>query len=510
MRDHNLLKKALESGKTVSRKSRNKIQPARSSVGSPDGSPANSAASSKANSRAASRVVSRAGSRQVSDNEDEYDIASVASDEDNKGYELDPNQPWVDNLIARIAELQVRKGTSAKGREESMTAYESLIRHHFAGEEVESRASDIIPALTRSIRTGGAEEQAIAIKALATTILTYPSQTIFSEVYQPLQDACHHADESSKVEALRAIPLALKYGGGSAHSAEQVLEFLLEIIESDGQSIDSFDSCAVVNAALRAWGYVASYMGDLRPQSERALEALVEQLDSGDVDVIISAALNIALLLENCRFFEGQEESADVEDNELQYGTHRAVARLQEILRDAGSRGVTSRERRKLKASLTDVISSLDKDVGPGFREARPSNPHKNKKNKKKDEDEEEGDDFFESSGKDSQRDNSWRDGGFTNSFRVYDRILVIDTWVLQARIEFLKQVLGGGLVAHFMENTHMTDTVLDQSQVEQFSSQDVREREWMNKVQERASNAITSRDEEEEPDVIVQSRNET
>lgn len=66
-----LLRQALESGKTVSKKSKTKQYLAPSSgVPSRNGSRANSPNGSAINSRAASRVGSRVGSRQGSEEED--------------------------------------------------------------------------------------------------------------------------------------------------------------------------------------------------------------------------------------------------------------------------------------------------------------------------------------------------------------------------------------------------------------------------------------------------------
>ncbi len=90
-------------------------------------------------------------------------------------------------------------------------------------------------------------------------------------------------------------------------AAEGLLEFLTEIIESDGQAIDAPDSPLVVTAALQAWGFVATHLDDLSAQCEQAMEAFVEQLDSTDAEVQTGAGSNIALLFEASR--EHEEET---------------------------------------------------------------------------------------------------------------------------------------------------------------------------------------------------------
>ena len=69
----------------------------------------------------------------------------------------------------------------------------------------------------------------------------------------------------------------------------------LEIIESDGASIDSEDEGAVVTAALEEWGLLATEIEDLEDQTESAADAFVEQLSKRRNTVDLYGGLSVSI-----------------------------------------------------------------------------------------------------------------------------------------------------------------------------------------------------------------------
>jgi ABC-type Zn2+ transport system substrate-binding protein/surface adhesin len=92
------------------------------------------------------------------------------------------------------------------------------------------------------------------------------------------------------------------------------MSLFFEIIESDGASIDAPDEGNVVIAALEEWGLLATEIEDLEEETEAAMEAFVEQLDSADSGVQIAAGENIALLYE--KSLTPQEEDEEIEEED--------------------------------------------------------------------------------------------------------------------------------------------------------------------------------------------------
>ena len=82
--------------------------------------------------------------------------------------------------------------------------------------------------------------------------------------------------------AIHALGVAAFFGGASEDEMEDIMTYLLDVIESDGLSIDAHDEGTVVTAALEAWGLLATEVQDLETATEAAIEAFVDQLESSD------------------------------------------------------------------------------------------------------------------------------------------------------------------------------------------------------------------------------------
>ncbi|KAJ8130142.1 hypothetical protein O1611_g3488 [Lasiodiplodia mahajangana] len=423
----------LESGKTVSRKARSRPD----SLGaSPNSSPTPSRGASRLNSRYASEE------EDLTDSEYEDSLTnSVANSDDGN----EPVATWTERLGDRIAELLDRKRSSAKGRETCLSAYTHIIRHHHAEEQLAPQLNELVPALLKSIRGGSNMEETLsAVKALTMTILSTESEDFYDRVYPSLKSLCQDsAEEALKVQAIEAMSIATMCGGGSMVAAEELLDFLVDIVESDGHSVEAGDNGPVVSAALTAWGFVASNLDDLQGQSDLALEVFTEQLDSTDVDVQIAAGSNIALIFEAAREYEDETDEAW----DLQYDQHKLVQRMTALVRES-SKSVSKKDRKQLHASFNSVLTSLEHGKGPGYSTARrmASNPH--------------------TGGSKTDFGEEYREYGYREKIRIHNISMVIDTWSLSARVETLRSVLGAGLAVHYLENPVVKD-LLSSAQVE-------------------------------------------
>ncbi|KAI0847436.1 interferon-related developmental regulator-domain-containing protein [Daldinia vernicosa] len=435
---HDLRKKIFESGKTVSRKARSRQQ---------------SAQASPASSRAASRAASRQASEEEDSSDNEYNeslASSIINSED--GEELGSTPP-AEILHNRIVDLLDQKRDGGQDREEKLTAYTELLRHHPDAEEINAQMNELIPMLLKTIRGRRTSHGVLwALKALMITILTTGDESIHDRVFPTLKSLSQDTnyddnEELIKVAAIKAMGISTMCGGGSETEAEELLEFLIEIIESDGYIVEAGDNGPVVAAALNTWGFVASGLDDLEEQSTQALEVFTEQLESSDVDVQVAAGSNIALVMEAAREYE--EESGETWN--LRFDQDGLLRRLNALTRES-SKAISKRDRRQLHSSFNSIVTSLEHGKGPGYSTARrfSSNPH--------------------TGGNRADFNDDYREYGYRQKFRIQNISITIDSWSLSARLEMLKSILGGGLANHYLNNSVVRD-LLSGAKTEYLSS---------------------------------------
>ncbi|KAI0151279.1 interferon-related developmental regulator-domain-containing protein [Pestalotiopsis sp. NC0098] len=442
----------LESGKTVSRKARTRPD---SNFGSTTHSPTSSAAGSRAPSRYASED-------EVSDDDPSDSLTnSVIASEDGE----DTVSDWTDKLKDCINEILDRKRSSTQGRERYFAAYTHLARHHFADTMIDHQIHELVPAFLRSIRGGHKDETVGALKALQMTTITTQSDSIYDQAFSILKSATEGSDEESvKVEALYTMAVATIFGGGAEVAAQELMDFAVEIVESDGHSVEAGDNGPVVTAALIIWGFLASHIDELEQQSEEALEAFTEQLDSSDADVQIAAGSNIALIFEALRIYNEQaEEDHDSKQEQLrveakqrgerynpepynpfdlQYNQHQLVQKMTELAGQS-SKTVSRKDRRQLHSTFNSILKSLELGKGPGYSEAGRIARESDRG----------GERVFAA-------EKVFTEFGYRNTVKGNDgRTLTIDSWSLSIRVDFLKRILGGGFTTHWSHNPAVAET---------------------------------------------------
>ncbi|KAK4936792.1 hypothetical protein LTR28_010043 [Elasticomyces elasticus] len=424
---HDLRRQALESGKTVSRKARSKQNSASSSHPS---SPATSRAASRNPSRNASSDEEGGGAGDVSDDgstqwsSNSIDELLATAPDDNTDA---PADAWKAELAERMDRIVARKKSSAQSREENLSAYAHILAMRYARAEISGRIGEILPAVLKSVKAGTTEKEVVAALkgmlcspcrwrsetgALALTLITDPSDAIHSAVQQPLKQTITDSPHASaKAAATHALGVATFYGGAaSPEETQEVLDFLLEIVETDGGAAEAADDAALVTAALEEWGLLATAVEDMEEPSEAAMEAFVDQLDAADVRVQIAAGENIALLYEKSytELESDEEEGGDEEEGSASDSDHSSTSssssstsstnhhnnnnnpsgpklkkrytpyRRPDILRQTlralsktSNRQLSKRDRKALHANFADILHAVRHPTrGPRYRTA--------------------------------------------------------------------------------------------------------------------------------------------
>ncbi|CAG8982181.1 hypothetical protein HYALB_00003617 [Hymenoscyphus albidus] len=438
---HDLRRQALESGKTVSRKAQSRI-------------------SSRASSAANSRTNSRNASRHASDDEDAMSDCtnwSMNSLNERLAAEVpeDASEAWKGDLANRIEEIINRKRSSTQGRESALNLYVYYLMNHYAYEETRHKTGELFPAFLKSIKADGTEkETCLALRAIALTLITVPSETAYASLFQPLKVL--YTDSrfpSVKATAIHTLGAAAIFGGAAEGEIEDIMDDLLEVIESDGSSVEAADIGEVVTAACQVWGFLATSVDDMEEKTEAAIEAFVEQLESTDTKVQVAVGQNIALLYE--KSYTEREEgdgaapameriSDDVTYEEIsaiyhvekswvkRYEVYRQKYQLEQTLSQLAtesSKRIGKKDRKTLHANFTDILHAVEHPtLGPRYSMAR---------------------------------DKEGRVYGSRMTVKLRDfGLLQIDKWWKLHRFQTLKRILGGGFITHYEENEVVVETL--------------------------------------------------
>ncbi|RDW91449.1 IFRD-containing protein [Coleophoma crateriformis] len=438
-----LRRQALESSKTVSRKKRNKEE-------------MQSRDSSAANSRTHSTNVSRQGSDADDDDTSEGTNMSIASLEDDlfsvgsEDGDEDEDSPeeWKVRLRDRMEEMKDRKRSSVQGRETTLASYGVILRSHFALDQIKSSSSELVNSMLKSIKMEASErETCLALRALEATILTLNSDTIYESVYSVLNVAYKDSESLAvKTAAINALGTAAVYGGASEDTTSSIMDELMEVIESDGSSVEAEDSAEVVVAAIKAWANLAIDFEDMEDKSEEAMEVLVEQLESTYAAVQIAAGQTIALLFE--KSYSGNDDDyespSDSDDDDPERHQNRiAGLKLYDAYRDRNqlihtlstlakdsSKSVSKKDRVSVRSSFNDILLTVEEPTrGPGYRT------------------------HFGRGGTKAL--------GSGIIVRIHQKgYLKINKWWKLERLQALKRILGGGFLNHYEANEMVFDSL--------------------------------------------------
>ncbi len=294
-------------------------------------------------------------------------------------------------------------------------------------------------------------EAKIFLTALAMTLMTSPSDLIYETASTPLKRAISHSTfTASKTAAIHTFGTCTFYGGASDDEILENMDFLLEIISSDGHTISAPDEPEPVTAALEEWGFLCTLIDDMSPQSEDAIEAFADQITSSFPSVQIAAGENIALLFEKSfKQLDREEDSlADYPDSEIMsdpdgtpgvpklirlYPAYRRTDQLIHSLQSIASistHHLSKTDRRTLRTSFADILNSVKYPTrGPRYQNAI--------------------------------NDETGRRYGSRLRVRIgQGGNMRIDKWWKLTRLQGLKRVLQGGFVGHYEKNEVVFETL--------------------------------------------------
>ncbi|KZZ99035.1 IFRD domain-containing protein [Moelleriella libera RCEF 2490] len=430
--NHARVKALKGNGKTTSKKA---IKSGRASGNiTPRSSPLPSLLTSPTHSAVPSRVTS-----DVSDSEDDGDLEfddMVSSIYSGGSGTATPEEGAKEfDAQALIDGLQDKKHNNNEIREQLLELYLKVIRNKYNAEThfwLDPAASALAEVFLRDADRGStARERLLSLQAYCVTIGTCEDLDIFEGGERALkQILVDDDDDSCKVHAIYALCMSVLYAGGLEEAALEVMQYLVDIVQSDGESVDSHDNAAVVNAAIVGWTFVASHVEDFSDFADAAMDAFVDQLDSSDTDIQCNAGQAIALIFESSR----DHEQETGEPFQLPYDPHRLIGRINELAKDS-SKSVARKQRRDLRETLVSVVTSLERGVGPYYSTALYL-PEK--------------DDHVPPS---RRTEDGQAEYGYRCKLRLGNHSTRIETWSFFSRVNMMKMLFRGGLQHHVFLN---------------------------------------------------------
>ncbi|PHH85202.1 hypothetical protein CDD83_760 [Cordyceps sp. RAO-2017] len=440
--NHARVKALKGNGKTVSKKAQKSGRA--SGTMTPQGSsPVASLLTSPSNSATHSRVTS-----DVSDNEDdadfEFDDMNSSVHSAGSGADAPADAGASFDVQALIDGLQDRKHNNSEVREHYLNVYIKVLRNRYNSEThnwLDQAAAALADIFLRDANRGAtARERLLSLHAYCLTVGTVEDMDVYEAGNKILrQILTDEDDEECRVHTIYALCMTVLYGGGAEEAALDLMEYLVEIVQTDGESIEAHDNVAVVSAALRGWAFVASHVDDYADYADTAMDAFADQLDSSDVEIQSLAGQCIALIYESSRHHERETG----QPFQLPYDPQRLARRLSELAK-LSSKSVSRKDRRDLRDSLTSVVTSLERGVGPYYSTALYI-PEK--------------DVHVPAS---LRTDDGRAEYGYRCKLRLGNHTARIDSWSLYSRVSVIKTIFRGGLQNHVFVNPVVMDCLED------------------------------------------------
>ncbi|CAH0004915.1 unnamed protein product [Clonostachys byssicola] len=321
-----------------------------------------------------------------------------------------------------VSELQDRKNNQTDTRELLLHHYVKTLRNQYSAEfdNFDGQVDELFGVFLRGANRGATpKERSLSLQSYFLTATIADVDRVDSTRNILKQILSDDDDEECQIHALYALCLTVVFYAASKDEVFDFLDFLVEIVQSNGDSINALDKDGVMVATFECWAFAATHV-DIWQHADYAMDTFVEKLDSTDVETQTIASECIAFIFEASRAHE-QEEG---EPFQLPYDPQRIAGRINGLTK-VSVKSRSRKDRRDLRESLRSVGTSLDRGVGPYYSTATNAEDGK--------------------------------ELGYRFKLRKRDAIghqyhAPVESWHFYHRIHFLRNVFKGGLERH-MEN---------------------------------------------------------
>lgn len=351
------------------------------------------------------------------------------------------NEDWSQELADRIQELLERKRSTVQGREEALAAFCRLTKYHYAEEEIRASVADLLSTFARSVRNEtSTRETTNALRAIELLTITSSDDKIYENAEPFLTRSIRDSTSAViKAAAIHCLGTCTIFGGAGEGGIMDQMTFLLDIVASDGQSIDASDDAACVIAALQVWGFLATEIEDYESESEEAVQIFMDQLDSGDSGVQIAAGEAIALLYEKSYTPQEDDDDEDSEEEDEEdehadftgpklikrYNAYHNTPELERALQSLATvhnKRISKRDKKSLHSNFASILTTVENPRrGPRYNMAIDQDTN--------------------------------RHYGSTLTVKIGRHgVMSIDRWWKWVRLSSLRRILQGGFSEHYFQ----------------------------------------------------------
>lgn len=351
------------------------------------------------------------------------------------------NEDWPQELADRIQELLERKRSTVQGREEALAAFCRLTKYHYAEEEIRASVADLLSTFARSVRNEtSTRETTNALRAVELLTITSSDDKIYENAEPFLTRSIRDSTSAVvKAAAIHCLGTCTIFGGAGEGGIMDQMTFLLDIVASDGQSIDASDDAACVIAALQVWGFLATEIEDYESESEEAVQIFMDQLDSGDSGVQIAAGEAIALLYEKSYTPQEDDDDEDSEEEDEEdehadfsgpklikrYNAYHNTPELERALQSLATvhnKRISKRDKKSLHSNFASILTTVENPRrGPRYNMAIDQDTN--------------------------------RHYGSTLTVKIGRHgLMSIDRWWKWVRLSSLRRILQGGFSEHYFQ----------------------------------------------------------
>jgi hypothetical protein len=308
--------------------------------------------------------VSRTPTPMTTDDEYESDTGSVASVDSLWGNEpetVDVKGSWQEELLETVDALGERKGSSTSGREELLKSFVRIASLKVVTEDMlDGRGQELIAVLGRMMKSGrSSKEVTLAARAISLLAASIPEATSLSNSLLPLLQLTisNGPDEAATPMLIHALA-AIGFFSPTLSSEDilPIIQFLVEIVESNGHSIGEEEDDDVLAAALEAIGVLLGILEDPSNSIQETLPILVETLSSTSLAVRLAAGEVIALCYE---LVPPSPDSEDESPESVPYDDIDHLTTLLSSLSTASTKKLSKNSRREQHSLFRDILRTV-------------------------------------------------------------------------------------------------------------------------------------------------------
>lgn len=300
----------------------------------------------------------------TTDDEYESDTASVASVDSLWGNDpetVDIKGKWQDEILETVDALGERKGSSASGREELLKSFVRVASLKvITSDMLAGRGGELIDILGRMIKSGRSEKE-VSLSARAISLLaasTPDAERLSSSTLPLLQQAISNGRRSGATPTLIHALASIAFFSPSLNAGDLItlIDFLLEIVQSNGHSVGIGEDDDILTAALEAYGVLLSALNDPQNIIQKALPTLIEALSSSSLSVRLASGESIALS------FELIYTSSDSEDEYSEIPPYDDIDNLTSLLASlstASTKKISKSSRREQHSLFRDILRTV-------------------------------------------------------------------------------------------------------------------------------------------------------